>query len=117
VFRREPGKAPLLRGRPAATQVGVGFRLERPLLNVGFGGRGRMTTGSIDASGTLAPREVERSTRREPRQRGATAPPPHVVGALWFAGWLFTIGLVKVVWWKAVLAIVVWPYFLGGAMR
>jgi hypothetical protein len=37
-------------------------------------------------------------------------------GVLWFAGWLFTIGFCHLVWWKAVLALLVWPYFLGAAL-
>jgi hypothetical protein len=36
---------------------------------------------------------------------------------LWFAGWLFTIGFSSLVWWKAALALVVWPYFLGITVR
>ena len=36
------------------------------------------------------------------------------VGGLWFAGWLFTLGLLDLPFWKAVLAIVVWPYDLGA---
>lgn len=35
---------------------------------------------------------------------------------LWFAGWLFTIGFLRLTFWKAVLAIIVWPYFLGAAL-
>ena len=35
----------------------------------------------------------------------------------WFAGWLFTIAFAELVWWKIILAIVVWPYFLGVAVR
>ncbi len=38
-------------------------------------------------------------------------------GLFWFAGWLFTIGFVDMVWWKIIVAIVVWPYFLGGAVQ
>jgi hypothetical protein len=34
-------------------------------------------------------------------------------GSLWFAGWLFTLGYLHLAFWKGVLAIVVWPYFLG----
>jgi hypothetical protein len=34
-------------------------------------------------------------------------------GTLWFAGWLFTIGFVGLGFWKSVLALIVWPYFLG----
>ncbi|MEW6033895.1 MAG: hypothetical protein AB1603_03460 [Chloroflexota bacterium] len=38
-------------------------------------------------------------------------------GSIWFAGWLFTIAFAKLVWWKIILGIVVWPYFLGLAVR
>jgi hypothetical protein len=34
-------------------------------------------------------------------------------GALWFAGWLFTIGYLKLAFWKGLLAILLWPYYLG----
>ena len=37
-------------------------------------------------------------------------------GAFWFAGWLFTIGYANLVWWKIILGIVVWPFFLGDAV-
>jgi len=40
-----------------------------------------------------------------------------LAGMLWFAGWLFTIAFAKLVWWKALLALVVWPYFLALALR
>jgi hypothetical protein len=38
-------------------------------------------------------------------------------GPVWFAGWLFTIGFVHLSFWKAVLGIVLWPYFLGSLIR
>ena len=38
-------------------------------------------------------------------------------GVFWFIGWLFTIGYANLVWWKIILGIVVWPYFLGVAVR
>ena len=34
-------------------------------------------------------------------------------GLFWFAGWLFTLGFVKLGFWKAVLALFVWPYDRG----
>ncbi len=37
------------------------------------------------------------------------------VGSLWFVGWLFTLGRLHLSFWKGVLAIVVWPYYLGAA--
>lgn len=36
-------------------------------------------------------------------------------GMLWFAAWLFTIGFLHLAFWKGVLAVVLWPYFLGVA--
>jgi hypothetical protein len=35
------------------------------------------------------------------------------MGPLWIMGWLFTIGYLKLAFWKGVLALVVWPYYLG----
>jgi hypothetical protein len=34
-------------------------------------------------------------------------------GPVWAIGWLFTIGFFHLTFWKAVLAIVLWPYYLG----
>lgn len=56
-------------------------------------------------------------TRTEKRERAAAAAAPQLAGTLWFAGWLFTIGFAQLVWWKALLGVVVWPYFLGVAVR
>ena len=36
---------------------------------------------------------------------------------LWAGGWLFTIGYLKLAFWKAVLALVIWPYYIGAAVR
>ncbi|HXU73469.1 MAG TPA: hypothetical protein VN947_29315 [Polyangia bacterium] len=38
-------------------------------------------------------------------------------GMLWLAGWLFTIGFAKLIWWKTLLGLAVWPYFLATAVR
>ena len=46
--------------------------------------------------------------KRWDRRRG-----PMIIGPIWFIGWLFTVGYAGLVWWKIILAIVVWPYFLG----
>lgn len=35
------------------------------------------------------------------------------VGGLWFAAWLFTIGFLHLGVLKTVLAVLLWPYFLG----
>lgn len=40
-----------------------------------------------------------------------------VSGCAWFAGWLFTLGYLQLTFWKGVLAIVVWPYYLGVVLR
>ncbi len=48
---------------------------------------------------------------------GKTVVSGQTAGALWFMGWLFTIAFAHLVWWKIILGIVVWPYFLGVAIR
>lgn len=35
------------------------------------------------------------------------------LGLLWIAGWLFTIGYVDLSFWRGLLGLLVWPYFLG----
>ena len=47
----------------------------------------------------------------------APAPHPAGMGLLWFGGWLFTLGFAPLVWWKAILALLLWPYFLGVVAR
>jgi len=51
---------------------------------------------------------------RHKHYRGAGAGSAGVF--FWFAGWLFTIAFANLVWWKIILAIVVWPYYLGLAI-
>jgi hypothetical protein len=34
-------------------------------------------------------------------------------GSIWLIGWLFTIGYLHLPFWKAVLALIIWPYSLG----
>lgn len=36
-------------------------------------------------------------------------------GMLWFGGWLFTLGFLGLSFWKGVLALFIWPYYLGAA--
>ena len=40
-----------------------------------------------------------------------------LVGVLWFAGWLFTFAYAQLPWWQALLGLVIWPYYLGVALR
>jgi hypothetical protein len=34
-------------------------------------------------------------------------------GPIWAMGWLFTLGYAHLGFWKGVLAIIIWPYFIG----
>jgi hypothetical protein len=36
------------------------------------------------------------------------------MGTAWIGGWLFTLGYLQLTFWKGVLGIVVWPYYLGA---
>lgn len=38
-------------------------------------------------------------------------------GAGWFVFWLFTVAFAQLSFWKAVLAVFLWPYYLGVALR
>lgn len=35
-------------------------------------------------------------------------------GGLWCAAWLFTIGYLHLHFWRGVLAVILWPYYLGS---
>jgi hypothetical protein len=35
------------------------------------------------------------------------------LGLMWIVAWLFTIGFLHLAFWNGVLAIVLWPYYLG----
>lgn len=36
-----------------------------------------------------------------------------IMGPIWFIGWLFTIGFLKLSFFKGLLALFVWPYYIG----
>jgi len=36
------------------------------------------------------------------------------MGTAWFGGWLLTLGYLHLTFWKGLLALVVWPYYLGA---
>ena len=38
-------------------------------------------------------------------------------GPFWLMGWLFTIGFAHLSFWRGVLAIILWPYYLGSMLR
>lgn len=35
-------------------------------------------------------------------------------GLLWIGGWLFSIGFLQLTFWKSVLALIIWPYYIGA---
>jgi hypothetical protein len=36
-----------------------------------------------------------------------------ITGPLWIIGWLFTLGFLQLTFWKGVLALLIWPYYIG----
>ncbi len=34
-------------------------------------------------------------------------------GTLWMIGWLFSIGYLRLTFWKGVLGLILWPYYMG----
>lgn len=51
-------------------------------------------------------------TRIKVRTEGAG-----LCGTVWAIGWLFTIGYLHLPVGKAILGIVLWPYYIGVALR
>ena len=37
-----------------------------------------------------------------------------LAGGLWFGGWLFTLGFLKLTFFQGVLGLLIWPYYLGA---
>lgn len=63
--------------------------------------------------------EQECKEERVPRQKkymGGGAGPA-TGGLFWFAGWLFTAAYLNFVWWKWIVGLVIWPYYLGVWFR
>ena len=40
-----------------------------------------------------------------------------LIGPLWFIGWLFTIGFLQLGFWKGLIGLLLWPYYLGDFNR
>lgn len=38
-------------------------------------------------------------------------------GVIWFIGWLFTLAFAKLLWWQAIVGLIIWPYYLGLTLR
>jgi len=36
-----------------------------------------------------------------------------IMGPIWFMGWLFTIGFLKLTFFQGLLALIIWPYYIG----
>lgn len=61
---------------------------------------------------------VRESMMRDDAKRGlGPADFGGLVGAVWLIGWLFTLGFIGLTPWKALLALVLWPYLLGAAVK
>lgn len=69
----------------------------------------RPVPGQESAPGKAKSAAKVRSERIQIEQHSAT-------GMLWFVGWLFSIGFLHLSFWKSVLALLIWPYFIGSAV-
>lgn len=53
----------------------------------------------------------------ETKQIRCHAEAPAAGGMLWLIGWLFTLGYLHLpFFWRGVLALLIWPYYLGAAL-
>ena len=39
-----------------------------------------------------------------------------MVGPIWYIGWLFTVAFAHLSFGKALLALILWPYYLGSKL-
>jgi hypothetical protein len=73
--------------------------------------------------GTVGEKHAEKAIPQEERMGEKSRHESHsvdagaLVGPLWFAGWLFTLGFLKLALGKALFALLLWPYYLGVALR
>ncbi len=74
-----------------------------------------MTTGSkyLTRSNTKT-REMEDDMAEDNKGNGVQQ---GLIGVFWYVGWLFTLAFAKLIWWQALLGILIWPYYLGAALR
>lgn len=40
-----------------------------------------------------------------------------ILGPIWFIGWLFTLAFANLAGWQILFSLVIWPYYLGLAVR
>ena len=40
-----------------------------------------------------------------------------IMGPIGFIGWLFTIGFLKLTFFKGLLALIIWPYYIGDFLH
>ena len=56
------------------------------------------------------------TVKEEKKERAKNVESATLLGPIWYIGWLFTVAFAKLSFWKALLALVVWPYFLGTSV-
>jgi hypothetical protein len=93
-----------------ACGVGLLHVHELPVHGLRLASSARMSAGSETLSQPSCGTEAD----RRPRPIAVSMPG---AGMLWFAAWMFTIGVAQLSFWKAVLALVIWPYFIGVLVR
>jgi hypothetical protein len=59
----------------------------------------------------------ERFMESEGKPKTIRVESANLIGGFWFIGWLFTIAFAQLLWWQALLGILLWPYYLGLAVR
>lgn len=68
---------------------------------------GRVTGAEGDEDRSAGARAKDQAERTRIEQHSAS-------GLLWLMGWLFTVGLLQLPFWKGLLAIIAWPFYLGS---
>ncbi len=62
-------------------------------------------------------KDKERCHKHHNKHHKGSAYAGPACGSVWLIGWLFSIGYLHMpFFWKGVLAILIWPYYLGAAL-
>lgn len=61
--------------------------------------------------------EEDKTNKAEDKGKAVRLQNSSSAGTIWFIGWMFTLSFAKLVWWKGLLGLLIWPYYLGAAIR
>jgi hypothetical protein len=61
--------------------------------------------------------DIEKQANLKQILKGIKSEVSCIPSLFWFAGWLFSIGFIGIHGWKLLWSLLLWPYYLGAALR